>query len=389
MTPRRNRRAGVEDLWRRRDGTPSRLDGQGMRWRARYVDEQSRETTRRFRRKIDAQQWLDEQTTAIVSGVYVDPKRSATSFGVVAEQWFTTKSTTAPKTQAGYRSLLDTQVLPRWGRERLSDIHHEDVQTWVTGLSATGGYRWEEKGLSASRVIQCYQVVDQVLRYAIRTKKLAINPADETVLPRKAEGEKRYLSHEQVDLVAYESGRFRALVFTLAYSGIRFGEAVALRAKNVDLDKRRLRIVASATPVPKQGIVEGLPKGRDSRSVPLPAFVVDELREIVEDKAPDELVFPSRRGSYLTESEMRWVFDAAAEDAGIEGLTPHELRHTAASLAIRAGANVKVVQRMLGHKSATLTLDRYGHLFPDDLDTVADALDTAYRLRTERVNGAG
>ncbi len=70
-------------------------------------------------------------------------------------------------------------------------------------------------------------------------------------------------------------------------------------------------------------------------------------------------------------------FDAAAAAIGEPGLTPHELRHTAASLAVSAGANVKAVQRMLGHASAALTLDRYADLFEDDLDAVADRLDVA------------
>ena len=67
------------------------------------------------------------------------------------------------------------------------------------------------------------------------------------------------------------------------------------------------------------------------------------------------------------------------EGAGLDGtgLTPHKLRHTAASLAIAAGADVKVVQAMLGHATATMTLDRYGHLFPDRLDEVAEAMDAA------------
>jgi integrase len=69
------------------------------------------------------------------------------------------------------------------------------------------------------------------------------------------------------------------------------------------------------------------------------------------------------------------VFDLAADDVGLAGLTPHELRHTAASLAVSAGANVKAVQKMLGHASAVMTLDVYSGLFDDDLDGVADRLD--------------
>jgi hypothetical protein len=109
----------------------------------------------------------------------------------------------------------------------------------------------------------------------------------------------------------------------------------------------------------------------------------------------DELAFPSPQGTVLRNRNARaaW-FDAAANAIGEPGLTPHELRHTAASLAIKAGANVKAVQRMLGHASAAMTLDRYADLFDDDLDDVADRLDalrTASRgrvadfLRTEPV----
>ncbi len=94
----------------------------------------------------------------------------------------------------------------------------------------------------------------------------------------------------------------------------------------------------------------------------------------------DELAFPSPHGAVLRNRNARsaW-FDAAARAIGESGLTPHELRHTAASLAIKAGANVKAVQRMLGHASAAMTLDRYADLFDDDLDDVADRLDA---LRT-------
>jgi integrase len=92
---------------------------------------------------------------------------------------------------------------------------------------------------------------------------------------------------------------------------------------------------------------------------------------------PNALVFPGRKGGFLSLGEYRWAFDNACEDVGIEGLVPHGLRHTTASLAISAGANVKVEQRLLGHATAAMTLDRYGHLLNDDLSDVADALGKA------------
>src|SRR5215213_9119323 len=93
-------------------------------------------------------------------------------------------------------------------------------------------------------------------------------------------------------------------------------------------------------------------------------FLLDELARHVAGLGPDELVFRSPKGGPLRNSNFRdQFFDRAAVASGLDGLTPHDLRHTAASLAVAAGANVKAVQRMLGHASAAMTLDVYSGLF--------------------------
>jgi integrase len=136
--------------------------------------------------------------------------------------------------------------------------------------------------------------------------------------------------------------------------------------------------------------VWGTPKSNEQREVPIPQFLIEDLAEHVCGKNPDELVFTGvRSGGALRAAVFRRAgFDKAADAIGVPGLHPHELRHTAASLAIASGANVKLVQQMLGHKSATVTLDQYGHLFGDDLDTIAERLDAraqqAPATRTER-----
>jgi integrase len=92
---------------------------------------------------------------------------------------------------------------------------------------------------------------------------------------------------------------------------------------------------------------------------------------------PERIGVPGRKGGFLPLGEYRWAFDNACDEVGIDGLVPHGLRHTTASLAISAGANVKVVQRLLAHATAAMTLGRYGHLLNDDLSGVADALGKA------------
>jgi integrase len=168
-------------------------------------------------------------------------------------------------------------------------------------------------------------------------------------------------------------------VLFLAYTGVRFGEMAALRVGRLDLMRRRATIAESVTLV--RGVQTwGTPKGHERREVPIPRFLVDDLAAHVAGREPGALVFTAVKGGALrAQGFQRTVLTETAASLGLEGLHPHALRHTAASLAIASGANVKVVQQMLGHKSAIMTLDLYGHVFPDQLDEVGDHLDAAAR----------
>jgi integrase len=381
----RHQRAGIDDRWHKRVKGPdgkiqterSPLYGNVTRWRVRWVDEGGKEHTKVFERKLDAQAYLNGLTADVQRGEYVDPRKSSETFGSVAEQWFKTKGHRKPKTLAGYRSLMDTIVLPRWGDVPLKRIDYESYSTWLGGLAVDGSQAG--KGLSASRITQAHQLVGAVLKYAQRTGKIAKNVAagikrDED-LPQSTEAERRYLSHSELLRLAKATDRFETLTLVLGYCGLRFGEAAALRRRHIG--DRELTVRASATAVTGKGIVESdTTKAKRARHVPVPEPVWARLSKELPDD-PSALVFPSRKGGHLPLGEYRWAFDKACRAVGIEGLVPHGLRHTTASLAISAGANVKVVQRLLGHATAAMTLDRYGHLLSDDLSGVAEALSKA------------
>jgi integrase len=171
----------------------------------------------------------------------------------------------------------------------------------------------------------------------------------------------------------------------LGYRGLRFGEAVALRRRHVG--DRELNITVTATHVTGKGIVEFTTKTKRGRHVPIPGPVWERLKDELPAE-PNALVFPRQRGGLLPIEGYRRASDKVCAEVGIDGLVPHGLQHTTASLAISAGANVKVVQRMLGHATAAMTLDLYGHLLDDDLSGVAAALGkaietTAVSLRYE------
>jgi integrase len=268
--------------------------------------------------------------------------------------------------------IAATHIRPSWGSVRLDAVTHDGVQAWTSDLAASG--------LSAASVVKTHRVLSMVLAYAVRSRRLASNPADGVTLPRVTAAEKRYLRPAQVDDLARAAGPGRLVVLVLAFTGLRWGELAAMRVSRVDLLRRRIHVAESVTEVDGGRLDWGLPKSHEHRWVPVPRFLVDDLAADIAGKAPDDPVFTSPQGAVLRVGGARrsW-FDRAATTAGLPGLTPHELRHTAASLAVSAGANVKAVQRMLGHARASMTLDVYADLFDDDHEAVAERLDVLAR----------
>lgn len=182
----------------------------------------------------------------------------------------------------------------------------------------------------------------------------------------------RFLTLDELRKLADAAGDDSAAIWVLGVCGLRMGELVGLQHDDVDRRNNVLHIVRSVTVVENK-LVTGAPKNRKRRTVPLPAFVASQLPPGI-GSTP---VFAAPGGGLIRHGNWRRrVFDPAVQAAGLTDLHPHELRHTAASLAIAAGANVKAVQAMLGHARASITLDRYGHLYPADVEQITGVLNT-------------
>lgn len=213
---------------------------------------------------------------------------------------------------------------------------------------------------------------------AVSDRLLKANPCNGVELPRKKSEPHKYLSERELLEVADASGAYRPLVLLLGFCGPRWGEATGLRVRNVDFSANRIHIEVSATKVGSK-IVEGTPKSNKARDVSMPRIVADALREQCEGKGPDDLVFTAADGGYVRQQSTaegnRGFFKRALVACGLPMMRVHDLRHTAASIMVHAGANVKAVQRQLGHSSASMTLDTYADLFDDDLDNLAASID--------------
>ncbi|TFC19495.1 site-specific integrase [Cryobacterium glucosi] len=357
----------------------------GKRYRVRYRTPDRHQTDKRgFRTKREAEDFLASVEVSKMRGEWVDPTRSKVNVGEWAEAWYSAQLQIKPTTRAGYRLYLDKHVLPKWGTVPLRSVQHADVQRWVSSLAAT---------LAPSTVRQIHLVLAGTLNYAVRDGRLVKSPSDDIRLPRIVRTPRGYLTHDQVARLARDCGEFGDVVRFLAYTGLRWGEMAALKVGRVDLSRRRIEVAEAVSEV-GGAAVWGTPKGHGRRSVPFPALLATELAQRCQGKRQKDLVFTSASGAWLRNGNFRHRhFDPALTliregrstpddptlnveaDPNFPVVTPHDLRHTAAWLAVSAGASVKSVQRMLGHASAAMTLDVYADLFDDDLDAVACALD--------------
>jgi integrase len=342
------------------------------RYRVRYRTPDHRQTTKRgFATKRDAQAWAEQLEVDKRRGAYVAPAAGRVKLGEYAQAWLDAKHKLKPSTRARYQVVLDT-ALAKYADVALGDISRRFVREWVADLSVD---------LAPASVHKTIGVLRQVLAMAVDDNRLVLNPVDGVELPSVMDTEQRFLTLEELHTLANVSGAYRPLVYVLGTCGLRFGEAAELRWRDVDLDNLRVRISRSVTLVDNRFVV-GSPKGGKGRTVSLPAFV----GELLKPRDPDALVFPDSAGGYMrgTNVRRRWwaqavaaaeLFPRTVGESVVYDFKLHELRHTAASLAIQAGANIKALQNMLGHESAGLTLDRYGHLYGSDVEAVGIAIN--------------
>jgi integrase len=352
------------------------------KYQIRYYDPSGRRRARSFARLSDARAFERAIETDKRRGAWIDPSLGEIRFRDWVNTWRRTIIHLKPKTRAGYESLLRTHLLRAFGDSRLARIEPIHVREWIAQLS--------ERRLSPSRIRQAYMLLSAILKAAEESGYLLKSPCVGIKLPRSNKREIQVLTSDQVRMLAAVTAEpYDVLIYVLAYGGLRWGEAAALRRARCNPLRARVEIAESLSEVNGE-LYFGETKSYAHRSVRLPQFVSDmlevHLREHVGD-GPEALVFTAPGGAPLRYSNFRTrVWRPAIKRAGDSlppRLTPHHLRHTCASLLIRQGASVKVVQEQLGHSSPTVTLGIYTHLYDDDLDRLFELVDAAYRKSQE------
>jgi integrase len=318
------------------------------------------------------------------AGDWVDPKAGRITVSEWVKEWLAHyTSDLRDSTRVRAEGILLTHVEPRFGQLALARLDHASLQEWVTELTA--------KGLGPASVAKVTQGFSKVLSDAVDARKIPSNPATRLRLPKVVRSEQRFLTPEQVGLLAQCLGeRYAAVALLGAYGGLRAGELFGLRWKNVELLKRQVDVREIVVEI-RGRLQTGPPKTKAAvRTVPIPSIVCDELAKLAEPgQDPEAHVFTAPMGGPVRLNAWRrrfWV--PACVEAGLgqmvradgskatyEGLRIHDLRHTAVAFWIHAGASPLDVKRRAGHTSVVTVLDHYGHILPAADDPVNEALN--------------
>lgn len=355
----------------RRFGGVKKLDsGQYL---ARYTDPRTGKRVsapKTFRRQRDALDWLVGVEADLNRGVAQDYSSGKIRLSDWCDLWVANrKGAVKVRTFEGYESNIKVHIKPYLGHLRLHDISPEIVRRWLDERRATGKH---------PAAAQAYRTLAAIMKAAVEDRRIPSSPCTVSGGGKTPSTEVVFLTSEECSrLVNAMDERFRMLVALAAVTGFRWGELLGLRVK--DFDSKRSTITVHRQIVEtKAGHAVGTPKSKAGlRSVALPTWIIDPLLEHIERYCDgNTYLFVMPDGSHPRRSNFnRRYWKPAKEAAGVPArLRLHDLRHTMASLALDAGANMLLIQKRLGHANISTTLGTYSHLLPAADQQVADAM---------------
>lgn len=334
------------------------------KWVATFIDE-SGVYTNSFDDVDSANKWVARAELASEDGRPIDSESAKVTFEDFVSDWKKGKLDISGKTLGTYNSQLKLYLLPSFGERKLTSITTSDIKKWVASLA--------DAGVGPTTIRQSYRLLHQILQAALEDELLGRNPAVGIKLPKISTKPKQGLTAKELYALADACGPYRSLVIFLGTCGLRVNEALALRVEDFDLEARIVRVAHSWTTDEfgkklrdESGeFVPGTTKTGDERAVPLDQKTVELIKPLLADKGEKDWVFTGTNGHALDYGFFRRkYFKPATEKLGMKNVVIHSLRHTTGSLLASLGAPIPEVSKILGHSSAKMTLDVYGHAYP-------------------------
>jgi integrase len=341
------------------------IDKVAKAYRARWRTPDGASRSRTFPRKVDAERWLTTVEHSKLTASYVDPAAGRETVRQYATRWLEMREL-RPRTRALYGALLDRHILPALGGVPLRRLDVETVQRWYARLPG------------ATTPAKCYRLLRAIMATAVehgrigrtpcRLKGAGVERSPERPLPT---GDEVWAIADAID------PRYRALVLTAAFVGLRWGELIGLRRDDVDLEVRVLHVSRQVVEVDGE-LQEGPPKtAAGVRSVAVPAVLVGELRSHLEQYVAQEAqarVFVGAKGATPRRANFAPVWSRARSAVGRPDLHLHDLRHFANVTAASAGASTRELMNRLGHASPAAAL-RYQHATAVRDQVIAERMD--------------
>lgn len=294
------------------------------------------------------------------------------------------RSLRRPRTWALYEQVGRSHLLPVLGQVPIARVGPAHIRVLHEGMLAAG--------LSPSTARHAHMVTHRCLADAVRWGVIARNPAALVRPPRMAAHEMQTLSSDQAQALceAAIGERFESLYVLAVTAGLRQGELLALRWKDVDLTRSRLSVTGSLQSGVGPPVIAEPKTTRSRRQVALSVQAVEGLRRHRQAQLAERLAagplwrdcglgFPNTLGGPMERRNLlRREFVPLLQRAGLPLIRFHDLRHTAATLLLAQGVHPKVASEMLGHSSVGITLDRYSHVTPDMQQEAARAMSELF-----------
>jgi integrase len=356
-----------------------------------------------FRSKRAASDWLAERRVQERRDPDYDSSRAKTPFTDLVEAWKrVTYARLAPSSRTRYEQVLNTHLLPEFEDAQVGEITREVVRDYLAALTnemktvkAADGTESVESRYRTGTVLKVRTTLSAIFSEAVERGMVTANPCHGIRgLPKTAARRMLFLTAAEVAAVAEAiDARYRTLIYTAAYTGLRAGELHALRTKDVDLMRGRITVNRALKEWRGGHPVFGRPKSGEPRTVELAGELVQILGAHLSSPGgnPDRLLFTAPTGGAIRHEAWARRFYRPAVKKALPRYAPpaeqtlrfHDLRHTYVSFLIAEGVHPKAIQEQAGHKSITTTLDRYGHLLPNAGEQIKAALSNTFTAGRE------
>ena len=349
-------------------------------WEARYTEGYDPGTGKQIQRSItgktqkEVSQKLKAATVAIDSGTYIAPNKQ--TLGEWLDIWAETYlSSVKPRTLDLYKAIIRLYIKPAMGVVRLEELNAHTIQQFYNNLMKPVKERPE--GLSAKTIKNIHGVLHKSLQQAVLTGYLRFNPADACTLPRIERKELTPLDDAEITafLTAIQGHRYETLFAVTLFTGMRESEIMGLMWDCIDFERGTITINKQLQRLRGNGGEYRFmsPKNGKKRIITPAVSVMALLKKhqaaqakqrlfVGEGWEDSGLVFTDELGHHLSQTLIYRDFKNVAASIGRPDARFHDLRHSYAVAALRAGDDIKTVQETLGHATAAFTLDVYGHV---------------------------